>query len=264
MVTALVAVERAPLDKLVRPTHDYDVTPVLIGIGLGDSLPLRDVLYGLLLNSGNDAALAVAESVGNGSIERFVGWMNQVARGLNLEHTHFKNPHGLDTDGHLSSAYDMSVIGRAVMRQPALASIVGERRHVVDGPPRWVFQATNPLLGRYAGVDGIKTGFDDLAGRCLVATASRDGRRAVAVVMHSGSYANDAASLLDYAFADERWPGGRVEPPSGSGLSSAERVRVAALRADLVAGGDDAPSTLADAATAAYQSGRARRTAGTP
>jgi D-alanyl-D-alanine carboxypeptidase len=253
MVTALVAVERAPLDKLVRPTHNFDVTPVVIGIGLGDSLPLRDVLYGLLLNSGNDAALAVAESVGDGSIERFVGWMNGLARGLNLAHTHFKNPHGLDADGHVSSAYDMSVIGRAVMRQPVLASIVGTRRHVVDGPPRWVFQSINPLLGQYPGVDGIKTGFDDLAGRCLVASASRDGRRAVAVVMHSDTYADDAASLLDYAFADQSWGHPAVEQPPAPRLSFQEPVRVAALRADLDAPGDGAPATLADAAVDVLQ-----------
>jgi len=259
MVTALVAVERAPLDKLVRPTHDYDVSPVVIGIGLGDGLPLRDVLFGLLLNSGNDAALAVAESVGGGSIERFIGWMNQLAGGLGLEHTHFKNPHGLDTEGHVSSARDMSVIGRAVMRQPVLASIVGQRRHVVDGPPRWVFTATNPLLGRYPGVDGIKTGFDDLAGRCLVATATRDGRRAVAVVMHSDDYAGDAASLLDYAFADDHWRGGaRPSPAPDSAL--APSARLAALRADLDAGGDAAPATLARAQASLQQDDRARRT----
>src|SRR5262249_14894809 len=130
----------------------------------------------------------------------------------------FENPHGLDADGHVSSAYDMSVIGRAVMRQPTLAAIVGQSRYVVDGPPRWVFQTRNPLLGRYPGVDGIKTGFDDLAGSCLVATATRDGRRAVAVVMHSDSYADDAASLLDYAFADDHWGRASTRPPS-SGLS---------------------------------------------
>jgi serine-type D-Ala-D-Ala carboxypeptidase (penicillin-binding protein 5/6) len=247
MVTALVAVERAPLDKLVRPMHDYDVTPVLIGIGLGDSLPLGDVLYGLLLNSGNDAALAIAESVGDGSVDRFVGWMNDTARRLGLEHTHFKNPHGLDTDGHLSSAYDMSVIGRAVMRHPVLSRIVGQRRYEVEGPPRWVFSATNPLLGRYPGVDGIKTGFDDLAGRCLVATAVRDGRRAVAVVMNSGNTAEDAASLLDYAFADESWspPRPPVPPTTVAG------VRVPALRADLDARADDAPTSVAAAAARA-------------
>jgi D-alanyl-D-alanine carboxypeptidase len=248
MVTALVAVERAPLDRMVRPTHDYDVTPVVIGIGLGDSLPLRDVLYGLLLNSGNDAALAIAETVGDGSIDRFVGWMNGVAAGLHLEHTHFKNPHGLDTDGHVSSAYDMSVIGRAVMRQPVLASIVGTPRHVVDGPPRWVFTSINPLLGNYPGVDGIKTGFDDLAGRCLVATATKDGRRAVAVVMHSDNYADDAASLLDYAFADGHWRGTVTAGPPPAGRSTDVTLRLAALRADFESAGDDGPATLASAA----------------
>lgn len=241
MVTALVAVERAPLDRLVRPMHDYDVTPVLIGIGAGDSLPLRDVLYGLLLNSGNDAALAVAETVGDGSVDRFVGWMNEAAQRLGLEHTRFRNPHGLDQDGHVSSAYDMAVIGRAVMRNPTLSRIVGEQRHEVTGPPRWVFTSTNPLIGRYAGIDGIKTGFDDLAGRCFVATAMRDGRRAVAVVMNSDRYADDAAALLDFAFADEGWA------PQRRPARDSASVRVASLRADLDRAADDAPATLAAA-----------------
>jgi serine-type D-Ala-D-Ala carboxypeptidase (penicillin-binding protein 5/6) len=246
----LVAVERAPLDRLVRPTHDYDVTPVLIGIGLGDSLPLRDVLYGLLLNSGNDAALAIAETVGDGSVERFIGWMNDLARGMGLRHSHFQNPHGLDADGHVSSAHDMSVIGRAVMRQPILAGIVGERRRVVEGPPRWLFENRNPLLGRYTGVDGIKTGFDDLAGLCLVATAVRDGHRVVAVVMKSESYADDAASLLDLAFADRE-----------RGLDEAPRTTmirplpISALRADLDGAGPGSPLTLADAASDTARSG---------
>ena len=244
MVTALVAVERAPLDRLVRPTHDYVVTPVVIGIGLGDSLPLRDVLYGLLLNSGNDAALAIAETVGDGSVERFVGWMNDLVRGMGLRHSHFQNPHGLDADGHLSSAHDMSVIGRTVMRQPVLAGIVGERRRVVEGPPRWLFENRNPLLGRYTGVDGIKTGFDDLAGLCLVATAVRDGRRVVAVVMKSDNYADDAASLLDLAFADEERP--RNQSTRMPTLSSPP---ISILRADLDGAGPGSPASLAEAAS---------------
>jgi D-alanyl-D-alanine carboxypeptidase len=111
-----------------------------------------------------------------------------------------------------------------------------------------VFQSINPLLGQYPGVDGIKTGFDDLADRCLVASASRDGRRAVAVVMHSDTYADDAASLLDYAFADQGWGHPAVKQAPASRQPSQEPVRVAALRADLDAPGDGAPATRADAA----------------
>ena len=216
MVTALVALERGTLDQPIEPRHDFDVEPIVIGIGAGDSLRLEDALYGLLLNSGNDVGLAIAESVGRGSVARFVGWMNEVPRRLGLSHTRFANPHGLDEPGHVSSAYDMAVIGRALMQEPVLARIVGERRRVVDGPPRWLFQTTNPLLGTYAGADGIKTGYDILAGRCLVGTAAREGRRAIAVVLNSDRYAADVATLLDAAFADPNWgrsPDRRSELP---------------------------------------------------
>ncbi|MGE3272658.1 MAG: D-alanyl-D-alanine carboxypeptidase family protein, partial [Chloroflexota bacterium] len=253
MVTALVAVERSPLDRLVRPTHPYDVVPVVIGLEPGDTLTLESTLYGLLLNSGNDAALAVAETVGDGSREKFVGWMNQLAARLGLHHTHFRNPHGLDQDGHLSSAYDMAVIGRTLMRQPILKGIVGQSRHVVEGPPRWVFHSSNPLLGIYPGVDGIKTGFDDNAGRCLVATAERDGRRAIAVVLNSPNTGLEASELLDYAFEDRRW--GPVPPAI---LPPAERGRrVAMLRADLDAGGTAAPTSLFQAGQLAATIARA-------
>jgi D-alanyl-D-alanine carboxypeptidase len=239
MVTAMVAIERAPLDRIVRTTHAYNVVPVVIGLEPGDTLTLEQTLYGLLLNSGNDAAVAIAENVGDGSVDRFVGWMNELAGRLGLANSHFKNPHGLDQDGHVSSAYDMAIIGRAVMRQPVLSHIVKQGRFVVDGPPRWVFRTSNPLLGVYEGVDGIKTGFDDNAGRCLVATAQRGDRRAIAVVLNSQNTAADAASLLDYAFDDADWG------PRGSGVP--ELPPVAILRADLSAPGEGVPVTLSRA-----------------
>jgi serine-type D-Ala-D-Ala carboxypeptidase (penicillin-binding protein 5/6) len=252
-VTALVALERGRPDLRVEPRQNYTVVPVIIGIGLGDSLRLEDALYGLLLNSGNDAALAVAESVGGGSIERFVGWMNQFARRLGLEQTHFLNPHGLDQPGHVSSAYDMAVIGRTVMRQPLLARIVGERRVVVEGPPRWLFQNTNPLLGVYPGVDGIKTGYDDLAGRCIVVTALRDGRRAITVVLNSDRYAADAATLLDQALADPTW-GVRSGGQSLDRLASAAlpATRPGIVRADLDAAPGARPRSFAAVVAAGY------------
>lgn len=229
MVTALVALERGDPDQRVEPKGDYDVEPVLIGIGLGDSLRLEDALYGLLLNSGNDAGMAIAESVGQGSVPRFVGWMNQFAQRLGLSHTRFLNPHGLDQPGHVSSAYDMAIIGRALIRQPMLARIVGERRRLVEGPPRWLFQTTNPLLGSYPGADGIKTGYDTLAGRCLAATAIRDDRRVIAVVMNSDRYVRDTAALLDAAFDDPAWV--RLRDSDASARSA--RSPLGLLRADL-------------------------------
>jgi D-alanyl-D-alanine carboxypeptidase (penicillin-binding protein 5/6) len=255
MVTALVAIERAPLDRIVRAGHSFEVVPVLIGLEPGDTLLLKDALSGLLIESGNDAALAIAETVADGSSERFVGWMNELVGRLGLKNTRFKNPHGLDQDGHVSSAYDMAVIGRTLMRQAVLARIVGEGRHVVEGPPRWVFRTRNPLLGVYPGVDGIKTGFDDMAGLCLVATAVRGDRRAVAVVMNSPRYGADAASLLDYAFEDGRWgPEGATRAPRPPGTSRGS-ARLAMLRADLTLRGDGAPSSVSRAGQLVRASG---------
>jgi D-alanyl-D-alanine carboxypeptidase len=240
MTTALTAIERAPLDRIVRVTHPIEVTPVLIGLEPGDELPLEQALYGLLLNSGNDAALAIAESVGDGSIDRFVGWMNELATKLGLKDTHFVNPHGLDADGHLSSAYDLAIIGRALMQQPVLAKIVASAHHDYEGKVHWGFTTRNPLLGVYDGVDGIKTGFDDLAGLCLVATAERDGHRAIAVVMNSNQYGADAASLLDYAFADKRWGPSPASDPKRPMPGS----RLAMLRADRADAGTGGPASL--------------------
>jgi len=242
MMTALTAVERAPLDRVVKVTHEISVTPILIGLEPGDELPLDAILYGLLLNSGNDAALAIAESVGDGSTGRFVGWMNVLAGRLGLSTAHFENPHGLDAENHLASAYDLAIIGRALMREPFLAKVVSEPRHEYDGAYRWVFRSRNPLLGVYDGVDGIKTGFDDLAGLCLVATASRDGHRAIAVVMKSTGFGADAASLLDYAFENRRlWP----EPAApADGRRRMPGSRLGMLRADVSTDGTGAPSQL--------------------
>jgi serine-type D-Ala-D-Ala carboxypeptidase (penicillin-binding protein 5/6) len=254
MTTALVAVERVPLDRQIQTTHSFNVVPILIGLEPGDSLPLEALLYGLLLNSGNDAALAIAEGLGDGSQTRFVGWMNEMVDRLGLANTRFKNPHGLDQEGHVSSAYDMAIIGRALMRQPVLARIVSEERREFQGPPRWVFRTRNPLMGVYAGVDGIKTGFDDNAGLCLVATAARDGRRAIAVVMNSPNYGVETASLLDYAFQDGGWGA----PSTGAWRSARPEQPMAMLRADLEGHGGSKPATLTAAAHIVRPTGTGR------
>ena len=256
MVTALVALERATQDLLVRPTRDYDVIPTIIGIGLGDTLRLEDALYGLMLNSGNDAALAIAESVADGSVPRFVGWMNELTRRLGLERTHFANPHGLDEPDHLSTAYDMAVIGRTVMRHALLSRIVGEQRRVVEGPPLWAFRNTNPILGIVPGADGIKTGYEDRAGRCLAATAVRDGRRVVAVVLNSEGTARDAGAVLEAAFSRADW--GPRQRAAGQSARRAVIPVPAALRADVDSALDAPPSLFRAARLVQADATRAR------
>ena len=202
MVTALVALERADPSRAIAATALSQTEQITIGMEPGDQLPLIETLYGLLLNSGNDAALAIAETLGDGSIDRYIGWMNDFAASLGLQDTHFANPHGLDYGDHYSSAYDQAVIGRALLRQPLLRSIVATPRHTFAGPPLWGFRNLNPLMGSYPGIDGIKTGYETRAGRCLAASATRDGRQVIAVVLNSPNYAAEAAALLDWGFAE--------------------------------------------------------------
>jgi D-alanyl-D-alanine carboxypeptidase (penicillin-binding protein 5/6) len=201
MMTALVALDRAPLTETIRATERSLSEPTIIGLDPGETMPLEYMLYGLLLNSGNDAALAIAETLGGGSIDRYVGWMNERAQTMGLRNTHFANPNGLDQAGHYSSARDLAEIARAVMAEPTLARIVGTRRFVYEGPALYVFFNSNPLLGQYDGLDGVKTGFTDDAGSCLAASAVQNGRRLISIVLNSSGIAAETMALLDMGFA---------------------------------------------------------------
>jgi D-alanyl-D-alanine carboxypeptidase (penicillin-binding protein 5/6) len=204
MMTALVAIERFSLADPIVATPRSRSEPSIIGLDPGDRLSLENMLYGLLLPSGNDAALAIAETIGEGSIERFVEWMNERAAGMGLRNTRFTNPTGLDDSSQYSSARDLAEIARTLMAEPTLARIVATPRYAVQGPPLWFFGTTNPLLGTTPGVDGIKTGYTDEAGRCFAATAMRNGHRVVTVMLNSPNIAQEAQVLLDAGFAMAR------------------------------------------------------------
>jgi D-alanyl-D-alanine carboxypeptidase len=204
MMTALVAVERGDLNQRITASEHVYVEPVVIGLDPGEVMTLDELLYGLLLTSGNDAAVAIAEGVG-GTQGRFVGWMNEKAAALGLRNTHFLNPHGLDAPGHYSTAEDLARLTAAMMREPLLARVVGAREYTRNGPPLYKFRNSNPLLGTYDGVNGGKTGFTDLAGRCLAVSASRGGHQVIAVVLGSQNIARDGQTLLDYAYGNYDW-----------------------------------------------------------
>ncbi len=206
MMTALVAIERVPLSTPIIATEHSLAEPAVIGLDAGDQLPLEEMLYGLLLPSGNDAALAVAESVGGGSIDQFVSWMNNQAAAMGLKNTHFANPTGLDAPNHYSSARDVAEMARALMDETTLARIVSTPRYIVSGTPPYLFMSINPLMGTYAGLDGVKTGFTDAAGSTFAASATRDGQRLIAVVMNSPDIGAEARQLLDLGF-DQMPPG---------------------------------------------------------
>jgi D-alanyl-D-alanine carboxypeptidase (penicillin-binding protein 5/6) len=233
IMTALVALENGNLDQPITITQDaVDVGEAEVGLVAGETLTLRQLLTAMLVRSGNDTAVAIAQGIG-GTVAAFVQMMNDKAREMGLENTHFANPHGLDEDGHYTSARDLLEMARAAMADPVFATAVRTQTvrlpDTPDGTLR-VVRTTNMLLSSYPGAIGVKTGYTGLAGHVLVAAAEREGRRLYAVVMGSTDAFTDATALLDYGFAEFG-----VIPVIMGGVTYAQR-RVAAEADSLQAG----------------------------
>lgn len=163
----------------------------------GETITLHDLLYGLLLNSGNDAAVAIAEHIG-GSVEDFCLMMNRRASEIGAFNTSFKSPHGLDADGHFTTAYDLALIAKEAYSYPLFRQIISTQTITLSGH---YLKNTNPLLGKYEDVSGGKTGYTDGAGRCLVYYIDTDAIQAVAVLLgcpSSNERVKDGTSLLEY------------------------------------------------------------------
>ena len=210
MMTAVLIARHVPPDAKVRITRaalSYKGS----GVGLfrhGRRIPITTMLYGLLLPSGNDAAIALAQRAGHGSLERFVAMMNQEARAMGLACTHFTSPDGFVDRGNHSCAPDLAALTRAVLREPRIARIVRRRQAVLPFPIKGgkiYLYNHNPLLQQgYRGVTGVKTGYTDAAGRCLVATVLRGRVRLGVVLLHSPDPGTQARKLLDRGFRLDR------------------------------------------------------------
>ena len=203
LMTALVAAENSDLSAEVEIRQEWTgVEGSSFYLKSGERYTLRELLEGLLLSSGNDAALAVSGAVA-GSTEKFVSQMNSRARELGLANTHFSNPHGLNAEDHFSSARDLAEIMAAVWKIPSLREILGESSALVHGR---VIENHNKLLGSCPGVDGGKTGYTKAAGRCLVSTCERDGLRLICVTLSDPEDWADHAALYDWAYSRyEAW-----------------------------------------------------------
>lgn len=204
IVTALVALRHGNPEQVLTVDRASAAAPgSSAGLVPGERLTLRELLYALLLVSGNDAAETIARGLG-GSIDTFAAWMNQAARDAGAAHSHFTNPHGLPDPAHETTALDMALITRAALQSPLIAKIVATREASIGGRggPVHRYVNENKLLGR-DGVDGVKTGYTTSAGHTYVASATRDGRRLIVVVLgdsKQGKY-DDAMRLFDWGFA---------------------------------------------------------------
>lgn len=204
IMTAIIAIEKGDLQKIVK------ISPRAVGVEgssiylkHGDAVSLETLLYGLMLRSGNDAAIAIAEHIG-GSVEGFVMMMNEKAQLLGLEHTNFENPNGLDSPNHYSSAKDLAILTRYALQNETFRQIVSTEVKDVTWPGEtWKrrFYNKNKLLKIYPYADGVKTGFTKQARRTLVSSATKDGRRLIAVTLNDGDDWQDHINMFEYGFS---------------------------------------------------------------
>ena len=202
LMTALVALESGhDLREEVTVRREWaGAEGSSIYLQPGEKVTLEALLYGMLLRSGNDAALAVAGHCG-GTVEDFVARMNEKVRELGMENSSFANLNGLDAEGHYSSAYDMALLARACLENETLAQMVSTRTITLGTR---TFTNHNKLLWRYAGCIGLKTGFTEKAGRTLVSAAEREGLTLICVTLNDPNDWADHAALFDYGFSAYR------------------------------------------------------------
>ncbi len=206
IMTALLAIEKGNLSDMVTVSKQAAGTEgTSLYLAAGDTVTLSDLLYGLLLQSGNDAAIAIAEHI-SGSVEQFAESMTARAKEIGAQNTAFQNPNGLDAEGHYTTAYDLALITREALKNETFAEIAATKSKTIQDGKQTVVNH-NKLLTLYPGCVGVKTGFTKKTGRCLVSSAVRDGKQFICVTLHAPDDWNDHTRLLDYAFSETiRYP----------------------------------------------------------
>ncbi len=198
IMTGLLVAELCDLSAMVRvPENAVGVEGSSMNLKAGEVLSVEELLYGLLLHSGNDAAVALAMYC-SGSVDAFAEKMNIRADELGLKQTHFVNPHGLDDPEHYSTAYDLAILSAFAMEHPVFSKIVSTKTITVG---HRTFTNHNKLLWSFDGAIGVKTGYTKASGRVLVSAAERNGRRLIAVTIHDPQDWKDHTALLEHGFS---------------------------------------------------------------
>lgn len=209
IMTALITLERVNLQDNVTVSKKAARTGgSRLGLKANDIITVNDLLYGLMLCSGNDAAVCLAEYVG-GSIEEFAELMNQKAKELNLTNTHFVTPHGLDSEEHYTTSYELAILSNYALNNTKFKEIVGTKNYIINinGYPK-TLSNTNELLGNLSGVYGIKTGFTNGANRCLVTACKRNDMDIICVVLGADTKkfrTQDSIKLIEYTFENYQY-----------------------------------------------------------
>jgi D-alanyl-D-alanine carboxypeptidase len=243
IATAVVAIEHgnldAPVDSGEVDSRSMPPDSTVMGLLPGDHFPLRDLLYGLMLPSGNDAAIVIGRYVA-GSDPAFVDEMNALAARLGLHDTHFANAHGLAAIAHYASAYDLAVLTRYAMTLPEYLAIASTDQWTAHGSrDLTMYSLITDVRRRTPGADAGKSGFTDSSGRTLIISAQREGHRLYAVLLNDKYTEDDAAALIDWGFANFEWRPAvaspeATPPPTSTPFAAAHEGagRVGALRTD--------------------------------
>lgn len=204
IMTAIIALESGKLDQpLVITQEAVDTEPSSLGLHVGDQITVREALTGMMIVSGNDAAVAIAQTVA-GSVPAFSKMMNDKAKELGAVNTNFVNPNGLTEYNHYSTAHDMALIASYAMKNPEFRHIVSLKDYYVkymDGHTQYVTTTNRYLKSGFRGANGIKTGFTNAAGDCLVASATRGKKTLIAVFYNDDDRWTDAPAWLEYGFS---------------------------------------------------------------
>ena len=204
IMTATIIIENCDLNKTITISKKAASTGgSRVGLKSGDKITIRDLLYGLLLCSGNDAAIALAETAA-GNVQEFSNMMNNKAKELGLNNSHFESPHGLDSDNHYTTAYELALLADYALQNSTFRNIVGTKNYTItiNGYPKNITN-TNELLGNFNGVYGVKTGFTNGANRCLVTACKRGEMDIICVVLGCDTKnfrTQDSIKLIDYTF----------------------------------------------------------------
>ena len=241
IMTAITAIEEGNLQDMVTASlRAQNTGGSSIYLQAGERLTMEELLYGLMLQSGNDAAVAIAEHIA-GSCEEFASLMNKKAAGIGAVNSNFVNPHGLDAPNHYTTAEDLAKITAYALKNPEFKKIVATKQKKI---PWWgrdylrVLNNKNKILWQVEGGDGVKTGFTKKAGRCLVASATRDGWQLASVVLNCGPMWEESKALLEYGFENYEpvvfYEKGQFVKTIAVKKGKEERVRLVADRAVMV------------------------------
>lgn len=219
LMTALVALDTYSLDNVLEvPKIEFNFEGAEMGLVPGDKVTVESLLHGLLVPSGNDAAQLLAWYYPYGGVDGFVQEMNNKAKILGMTNTHFSNPSGIDEENHFSSASDLLILTKAALGSENIKKIVAMPGVVLGdyyGKKKFVTKNVNQLLGLIPGVDGVKTGYTDQAGQCLILSANTNGHRIITVVLRSADRFEDSKKLLNWALTKTTWQE-PLEPLSAS------------------------------------------------